>query len=115
VNSYGAAGVYEAQTAGRSRRSQVREQGNRGACGGTAGSRHGDVAGALARQGDGGRRRTNSLVSADRGVSVAPAKTELGADIAGKLARSSHHPSFNFDFLRLAVELRQQAVDGRKR
>ncbi len=46
-------------------------------------------------------------------MAVAPAKTKLRADVAGELPGRSHYARFDFDFLRLAVQLRQQAVDGR--
>src|SRR5436305_4893952 len=93
-----------------SRRSQVREQWNGGSAAAAA-SR--DIA--WRKSVDRRRRRANRLVSADCAVAVAPAKPELRADIAGKLPRRGYHASFNFDFLRLAVKLRQQAIDRRNR
>ena len=52
-------------------------------------------------------------LATDRAVAVAPAETELRADVAGKLPGCGHYSGFDFNFLRLAVQLRQQAVDGR--
>ena len=44
---------------------------------------------------------------------VAPTKAELSTDVAGKAAGSGHYTSFDFDFLRLAIKLRQQPIDRR--
>ena len=42
---------------------------------------------------------------------IAPAEAELRADVASEAAGRSHDAGFNFDFLRLAVQLCEQAVD----
>ena len=46
-------------------------------------------------------------------MSVAPAKAKLGTDVAREAAGCGHDAGFNFHFLGLAIELRQQAVDRR--
>src|SRR5579864_2496049 len=46
-------------------------------------------------------------------MAVAPAKAELCADVARERTSRGHYASFDFHFLRLAIELRQQAVDNR--
>src|SRR5258708_13098992 len=51
--------------------------------------------------------------TADRTVAVAPAKAKLRADVTGELSRRRHHARLNLDFLRLAVELGQHAVNHR--
>src|SRR5205807_8326126 len=51
--------------------------------------------------------------AAHSSVSVAYAEPELGADIAREAAGGSDYASFDFNFLRLAVQLSQQAVNRR--
>jgi hypothetical protein len=46
-------------------------------------------------------------------VSVAPAEAELRTDVTCELPRRRNHARFDFHFLRLAVQLRQQAVNDR--
>src|SRR5580698_10217367 len=62
---------------------------------------------------DGTRGCAGSGVSADRTVSVAPTKAQLRTDVAGKLPRRRYYASLDFHFLRLAIQLRQQAIDRR--
>ena len=65
-------------------------------------------------------RGTRSLMSiglesscaADRAVSVAQAEAKLGTDVAGEAAGCGDHAGFNFHFLSLAVQLREQAVNS---
>jgi hypothetical protein len=45
-------------------------------------------------------------------VSIAPSETKLRADVTSELPRRRYHASFDFHFLRFAVELGQQPVDG---
>ncbi len=52
-----------------------------------------------------------ALCAADGSVAVAPAEAELSTDVASEAAGCSHDAGFDFDFLRLAIQLRQQAVD----
>jgi len=42
-----------------------------------------------------------------------PAKPSLRADVLRERARSGHHPSFDFNLLRLAIKLMQQVVNHR--
>ena len=46
-------------------------------------------------------------------MTVAPAKSELSANVTRKLPCRRHDPCLDLHFLRLAVELRQQAIDCR--
>ena len=46
-------------------------------------------------------------------MAIAPAEAKLRTDVAGELPGRRHHARFDFHFLRLAVKLRQQAVDYR--
>ncbi len=46
-------------------------------------------------------------------MAVAPAESKLRADIAGKGPGGCHDARFDLDFLRLAVELSEQLIDGR--
>ena len=52
-----------------------------------------------------------SYTHLDRAVAIAPAEAELRADVARELPRRRHHPRLDLHFLRLAVKLRQQAVN----
>ena len=57
-----------------------------------------DAEGRKRRSAYGGRAADSSWV-------VAPAKAELGTNFAREAAGRGHDARFNFDFLRLAVEL----------
>src|SRR5438552_68458 len=46
-----------------------------------------------------------------RGAVNAPAKTELGANVASEVAGGSHHAGFDLDFGGFAIELAQQLVN----
>ena len=48
------------------------------------------------------------------GGAVAPAKSKLHADIASEAARCRNHAGLDFDFLRLAVHLLDDAIDLRQ-
>ena len=72
-------------------------------------TRHRDVA--RSQVADRRRRAARLGSSADRAVAIAPAEAELRADVARELPRRRHHPRLDLHFLRLAVKLRQQAVD----
>ena len=61
------------------------------------------------------RRCAHAGCATDRGRPVAPSKAELSTDVASEAAGCSHYASFDFDFLRLAVQLRQETVDRRNR
>src|SRR5438132_14386963 len=60
------------------------------------------------------RRGANALHAAKAGCTVAPAKAELHADVASEAARGCHHAGFNLDFLRLAIQLLDDAVNLRQ-
>src|SRR5436189_1787419 len=44
---------------------------------------------------------------------IAPTETNLGANIPREAAGGSYNSGFNFDFLRLAIELSKQPVNSR--
>ena len=49
--------------------------------------------------------------TADCAVAIAPAEAELRSDVARERPRRRHHPRLDLHFLRLAVQLGQQAVN----
>ena len=83
---------------------------NSGICASSGGAAGRDVTRRQAA--DRGRRSSDCGSAADCGVAIAPAETKLGTDVAGEAAGCGHDAGFNFHFLGLAIELREQAVDG---
>src|SRR5690242_4867490 len=94
-----------ADAAGRTDSPEVREQRDGVASGKEFGSGIHDAKGAGT---DGGS-------TTDRSDIIAPAEAKLYADVAREIARGGNDAGLDFDFLGLAVQLRQDALDVRKR
>ena len=57
---------------------------------------------------------SNAAYAAYAGCAIAPAKTKLHADVASEAASGRNDAGFNFDFLRLAIHLLDDAVNLRQ-